>query len=204
METYLVIGLGNPGTKYAHTRHNVGFDVVDILAQKLGIRVTRRRAHALTGEGLYEGRRMILAKPQTFMNLSGESIVPLLSWYRLPLDRLVVIYDDVDLAPGTIRVRASGSAGTHNGMRSIIGLIEETGFPRVRVGIGKPPEGWDMADWVTSHYPNTSARKIAFESYVAASEAVLTLVRDGVEAAMRAYNQKKQVVSPPDAAKEDA
>lgn len=190
METFLIVGLGNPGTKYAHTRHNAGFDVVSILSQKMGIRLTKRRGKAVVGEGTWEGKRIILAQPQTYMNLSGESVVALVNWYKVPTSQLVVIYDDVDLPPGTIRTRASGSSGTHNGMRSILGLLGKGDFPRVRVGIGGAPEGWDMADWVIAHYPDAPSRKVAFDSFMEASEAVLTLVRDGVEASMRSYNKK--------------
>lgn len=190
MDTYLVVGLGNPGSKYAHTRHNVGFDVVEVLSQKTGIRLGKRKSRAIVGEGNWEGKRIILAQPQTYMNLSGESVVPLMNWYKPAPDHLILVYDDVDLPPGSIRVRASGSSGTHNGMRSIIGLLGRQDFPRVRVGIGGPPEGWDMADWVISHYPDAAARKVAFDSYLNAADAVLTLITEGVEPSMRKYNQK--------------
>ena len=190
MDTYLIVGLGNIGQKYARTRHNVGFDVVEILAAKTAIRLGKRRARAIVGEGNWQGRRLILAQPQTYMNLSGESVVPLAQWYKIAPENLIVIYDDVDLPPGTVRVRASGSSGTHNGMRSVIGQLGREDFPRVRVGIGPPPEGWDMVDWVVSHYADAEAQKTAFGSYMLAADAVLTWVRDGVEAAMREFNRK--------------
>ncbi len=190
METFLIVGLGNPGAKYAHTRHNAGFDTVEIIAQKTGIRMTKRRSQAVLGEGTVQGRRIVLAQPQTYMNLSGESVQPLCAWYKIDPAHLIVIYDDVDLPPGTIRVRPGGSGGTHNGMRSVIGRLGFSDFPRVRVGIGPAPEGWDIVDWVISHYQNADARKTAFDSYMRAAEAALTLVTDGVDAAMRLYNQK--------------
>lgn len=188
MDVYLIVGLGNPGTKYAHTRHNVGFDVVEILAQKMGIRLNKRKSKAIVGEGTWHGKRVVLAQPQTYMNLSGESVVPLIGWYKPPVENLVLVYDDVDLPPGSVRIRASGSSGTHNGMRSVIGLLGRTDFPRVRVGIGGPPEGWDMADWVTGHYPTAEARKVAFDSYMTAADAVLTLIDEGIEPCMRKHN----------------
>lgn len=190
MDVFLIVGLGNPGTKYAHTRHNVGFDVVEILSQKMGIRLTKRKSRAIIGEGMWHGKRIVLVQPQTYMNLSGESVVPLMNWYKPATERLIVVYDDVDLPSGSVRVRASGSAGTHNGMRSIIGEWGRQDFPRVRVGIGRPPEGWDMADWVIAHYPDAAARKVAFDSYMTAADAVLTLLDDGIEASMRQHNQK--------------
>ncbi len=190
MDAYLIVGLGNPGDKYAHTRHNVGFDVVEILAQKTGTRLTKHRSRALVGEGTYGGKRIALAQPQTYMNLSGESVVPLASWYKAAPERLILVYDDVDLPLGTVRVRPSGSSGTHNGMRSVIGLLGREDFPRVRVGIGSPPQGWDMADWVISHYESAEARRVAFDSYMQAADAVLMLLDEGVEACMRTFNRK--------------
>lgn len=190
METYLVVGLGNPGDKYAHTRHNAGFDTLEIVAQKTGIKVNKRKSKALVGEGVYEGKRIILAKPQTYMNLSGESVVPLMNWYKPGASHLLLVYDDIDLPAGSVRVRAGGSSGTHNGMRSIIGLLGNTDFPRVRIGIGRPPEGWDLADWVIAHYPDAQSRQQAFDSYMIAADAVLATVKEGTEAAMRQYNQK--------------
>ncbi len=190
MDTFLVVGLGNPDGRYAHTRHNAGFDVIDILAQMTQIRMIKRRARAIVGEGTLDGKRLVLAQPQTFMNLSGESVAPLVQWYKPPRDGLVLVYDDVDLPQGMIRVRPSGSAGTHNGMRSVISMLGREDFPRIRVGIGMPPPGWDMADWVISHYESAKARDLAFESYQAAANAVLIYLREGMEPCMRTYNQK--------------
>ncbi len=190
MDTYLIVGLGNPDARYQHTRHNAGFDVIEILSQMTKIRLNKRRSRAIVGEGTFEGKRLALAQPQTYMNLSGESVVPLVSWYKPGPGGLVLVYDDVDLPPGTVRVRPSGSSGTHNGMRSVIGLLGRDDFPRVRVGIGPPPPGWDMADYVVSHYESAEARKVAFDSYLVAANAVLTYLREGMEPCMRAYNQK--------------
>jgi len=199
MDVHLIVGLGNPGERYAHTRHNAGFDVVSILAERMKIRISRHRSRALVGEGNYLGRRVALVQPQTYMNLSGESVSPLVQWYKVPPARLLLIYDDVDLPPGTVRVRASGSSGTHNGMRSVIGQLGREDFPRIRVGIGPQPSGWDMADWVTSHYESPEARKIAFDGYMNAADAALLLLADGVEACMRKYNRKAALGKAPEA-----
>ena len=189
----MVVGLGNPGAKYARTRHNTGFDVVEILSSQLRIRLHKLRHRALFGEGVYEGKKVVLAQPQTFMNLSGESVSLLIKWYKPSLSNVIVVYDDVDLPPGAVRVRPSGSSGTHNGMRSVISEIGGTGFPRVRVGIGSSPPGFELADWVLSHYETEQARKVAFDSLLAAAGAVSMIIRENVEASMRAYNQKVKV-----------
>ena len=193
MEIFLVVGLGNPGAQYARTRHNAGFDVVEILACQMGIRLHKLRHRALIGEGVYENKKVVLAQPQTFMNLSGESVSLLYKWYKPSLANVIVVYDDVDLQPGTIRVRPSGSSGTHNGMRSVISEIGETNFPRVRVGIGGPPPEFELVDWVVSHYETEQARKVAFDSFVQAADAVCLIIREGVEASMRAFNKKGKV-----------
>lgn len=180
---YVIVGLGNPGEKYARTHHNAGFDVVDILSQKHGIPLSRNRCKARVGEGVIAGQRAALCQPQTFMNLSGESVVALCNWYKPQPQQLIVVYDDVDLPFGRLRVRAKGSAGTHNGMRSIIYLLGRDDFPRVRVGIGRPPEGWDLADYVLSGYRTPEERGAAFDAYVKAAEAVEMILGEGVEKA---------------------
>jgi len=183
MQMVVVVGLGNPGRKYEHTRHNVGFDVVAVLAQRNNISLARLKCKAVVGDGAIAGRRCALALPQTFMNLSGESVVELVNWYKPERDELIVCYDDVDLPEGKLRFRASGSAGTHNGMRSVIYLLGRDDFPRVRVGIGRPPEGWELADYVLTGYRTAELRKTMFDAYVAAAEAVEHLIREGPDAA---------------------
>lgn len=190
MEVFLIVGLGNPGEQYRNTRHNVGFDVVEILAQKLDIRMNKHRFRAEVGEGTYAGKKLVLARPQTYMNLSGESVVQLVQWYKPKNDALAVVYDDCDLPVGGLRVRANGSAGTHNGMRSIIGLLGRDDFPRVRVGIGRQPEGWELADWVLGKYRTAEERKTAFDAYATAADALLKMAKDGAEAAMQQFNRK--------------
>lgn len=196
---YLIVGLGNPGAKYHRTHHNAGFDVLEILADALGIQITKPRCKAYVGEGLIGRERVALAKPQTYMNLSGESVVQLLNWYKVDMDHLIVVYDDVDLPLGTVRVRAKGSAGTHNGMRSIIYLTGRDDFPRVRVGIGRPPEKWDLADYVLSGYATKEEREIAFAAYQKAAEAIQTLVKDGTAKAASFANATKSPQKPEEA-----
>lgn len=180
---YIVVGLGNPGRKYEHTRHNVGFDVVDILAQRNNISLARTKCKAVVGEGMINAKRVALALPQTFMNLSGESVVQLVNWYKPERDQLIICYDDVDLPGGKLRFRPSGSAGTHNGMRNIIYLLGRDDFPRVRVGIGRPPEGWALADYVLTGFNTATERKTMFDAYTAAAEAVESLISGGTDVA---------------------
>lgn len=186
----VIVGLGNPGNPYARTRHNVGFDVVDVLSEKLNIPVKKKMHHTLVGEGSILGERVVLCKPQTFMNESGRSVVELVQWYKPEPDRLLVIYDDIDLPLGKLRIRKSGSAGTHNGMRSILAQYGRQDFPRIRVGVGAKPEGWDLANWVLSHYATSEEQKIQFDAFLRAADAVQMIAKDGVEAAMRQFNQK--------------
>lgn len=185
--TYIVVGLGNPEKKYEHTRHNVGFDVLQVLSQKLDIPLNKLRCKALTGEGRIGGERVVLAAPQTYMNLSGQSVVELLRWYKADAKHLIVIYDDVDLPQGRLRVRAGGSAGTHNGMRNIVYLTGRDDFPRVRIGIGKPEPGRDLAAYVLGKYP-PEARQAMFDAFLRAADAVQAIVTDGAEAAMARFN----------------
>lgn len=185
---YVVVGLGNPGRKYERTRHNAGFDAVELLAARFGIRLTKLKCKALIGEGTIGGERVALAQPQTFMNLSGESVRELVGWYKIDLSRLIVVYDDCDLPFGKLRVREKGSAGTHNGMRSILYQLARDDFPRVRVGIGRQPDGWDLADYVLTGYRTEEERKIAYEALVKAGEAVEKIIVEGVPKASEFAN----------------
>ena len=180
---YVIVGLGNPGRKYMHTRHNVGFDIVEVLSQKYDIPMHRLRCKAVVGEGRIRGQKVALCQPQTFMNLSGESVVQLVNWYKPEHDQLIVCYDDVDLPEGKLRFRPKGSAGTHNGMRNIIYLLGWDDFPRVRVGIGRPAEGWDMKDWVLATYQTQALRKTMFDAYMGAADVVAELIAGGEEPA---------------------
>ena len=148
----VIAGLGNPGTKYASTRHNVGFDVMDVLANKFGIKLNKIKFKGLVGEGTWAGKKIVLIKPSTYMNLSGESIRPLMEFYKLKPEELFVVVDDVDIEFGTIRLKKKGSAGTHNGLKSIIFHLETEEFPRLKIGIGQRPEHYDLADFVLSKF----------------------------------------------------
>lgn len=187
----LIVGLGNPGAKFEHTRHNVGFDVLTLLAEKLQTSINKHKSNALIGECSIGGEKVVLCKPQTYMNLSGQAVRELMRWYKTEPQNLLVIYDDIDLAPGMLRIRRDGSAGTHNGMRSIIGEIGTQAFPRIRVGVGDRRPGYDLADWVLSHYNTPEERQLAFESYQLAADAAVEYVRAGIESAMTKYNTKK-------------
>lgn len=183
----LVAGLGNPGAQYANTRHNVGFDTIDYLAASYRIPLNRVRHKALTGEGIIQGKKVILLKPQTFMNLSGEAIAELIRFYKVPLTDLIVVYDDIDLPVGSVRIRPTGSAGTHNGMRSIVERLGSSAFPRVRIGVGKPPQGWKLADHVLSRFPEEE-RALVNAAVERAADAVPAIILAGAEAAMSRYN----------------
>lgn len=185
---YIIAGLGNPGKQYENTKHNVGFLTIDVLAEKLGIRVSKIKHKALTGEGFISGEKVILVKPQTYMNLSGESIREILSFYKADPERLVVIYDDIDLPMGSLRIRKKGSAGTHNGMKSIICQIVSEDFPRVRIGIGGERKG-DLADYVISGFRKED-RKTVEDSILRAADAVICTVEKGIDIAMGEYNTK--------------
>lgn len=189
-ETWVVVGLGNPGLPYAHTRHNAGFDTTDILAKRWDVRLKHKLRSGLLAECTVDGRRVALCQPQTFMNLSGQCVEELLQWYHCPLDHLMVIYDDIDLPLGRLRVRKSGSAGTHNGMRSIMQHVPDQGFPRVRVGVGAKPEGWDLADWVLSCYKTREEQDAMSAAFLRAADCVEDWLQNGIEHAMQTYNQK--------------
>ncbi len=187
-DLFIVVGLGNPGSRYENTRHNMGFDTIDLLSAKYNIKVSKVKFKAITGDGEIEGQRVILVKPQTYMNLSGESVREIIEWYKIPINNIIIVYDDIDMPLGKIRVRPGGSSGTHNGMRSIIYQIQSDGFPRVRVGIGRPPEGWALADFVLSKF-NAEDRKLVNESIKNACDAVASIVKSGVDTAMNKFNR---------------
>ena len=192
---YLIVGLGNPGAKYAHTRHNVGFDVLAALSKKLNVSISRERDNALIGECFVGGQKVILALPQTYMNLSGEAVMPLANYFKIPPENLLVVYDDIDLPQGHIRIRKNGSAGTHNGMRSIVGLLGYENFPRLRVGVGQKREGYELADWVLGHYIGEE-QEAADKAFETAADAIVDYIENGIESAMRTYNTKKEKKKP--------
>lgn len=196
---FLIVGLGNPGIAYRSSRHNAGFLALDVLAERLDIALNKRAHKAIVGEGYCNGQKVILAKPQTYMNLSGESVQSLLSYYKLPLDRLVVLYDDIDLSVGDIRIRASGSAGTHNGMRSILACLgNEEGFPRVRIGVGKQQDGRDLASHVLGK-PAKEEQELLEQAYQNAAEAAALIVDGRLLDAQTKYNKRKKNAEPEEA-----
>jgi PTH1 family peptidyl-tRNA hydrolase len=186
-EWLLIVGLGNPGREYAGNRHNVGFHCVELLADKHGISLDKRQHKAKLGTGQVAGRHAILAEPQTFVNSSGEAVGSIARYYRVPPHDLLVIYDDLDLPQGTIRVRPSGSSGGHNGMASIIGQLDTQGFPRIRVGIGRPPGRMEPKDYVLQDF-GPSEREVMTEVYERVIGAVEVFIHEGVREAMNRYN----------------
>lgn len=187
---YIIVGLGNPGKQYDHTRHNIGFQVIDYLADQNGIAVEEKKHKALVGKGMIGGEKVILAKPQTYMNLSGESVRELVDYYKIDWEEeLIVISDDISLDVGGIRVRKKGSAGGHNGLKNIIQHLGSEGFTRIKMGVGEKPKGYDLADYVLGHF-STEEKQIMADSAKKAAEAIQTIFSDGVDMAMNRFNSK--------------
>ncbi len=189
---FIIAGLGNPTKEYEGTRHNVGFDVIDRLSEKYNISVDMKKHRALIGKGMIAGQKVILAKPQTYMNLSGESIQSLVDYYKADETReLLVIYDDVSLGVGQLRIRAKGSAGGHNGIKNIIANLGSQVFPRIKIGVGEKPPKYDLADYVLGHFTKEE-RILMEEGYGCAADAVEMIVSGNIEGAMNEYNRKKK------------
>lgn len=189
---FIIAGLGNPTREYEGTRHNVGFDVIDRISEKYNIDVETKKHRALIGKGIIEGQKVILAKPQTYMNLSGESIRSLLDYYKVDEEHeLIVIYDDISLGVGQLRIRAKGSAGGHNGIKNIIAHLGGQVFPRIKIGVGEKPPKYDLADYVLGHF-SKEERVLMEEGYDCAVHAVEMIVSGQIEAAMNEYNRKKK------------
>ena len=185
---YMIVGLGNPGKQYETTRHNAGFICLDLLSEKHGIKVNKLKFKSLMGDGRINGKRCLLLKPQTFMNLSGEAVREAADFYKIPPERIIVICDDISLEPGKIRIRRKGSAGGQNGLKNIILHLNGDNFPRIKVGIGaKPNPEYDLADWVLSHFSKDEAKLIkdAAEKVIGATE---YMVKDNIDKAMSDYN----------------
>ena len=184
---WLVVGLGNPGQKYANTRHNMGFLTVDLLAEEAGVQLNKVKFKSAYNILRFAGTRCLVMKPQTYMNLSGEAVREAAQFYKIPPERILVIYDDVSLPVGKLRVRPSGSAGGHNGIKNIIAHLGTQDFPRVKIGTGAPGEGGDMIDWVIGT-PSKAERKILLETFHRAIEAAACIIEHGCQKAMNDFN----------------
>lgn len=182
---YLVVGLGNPGREYANTRHNVGFKVIDCISERLGFNISKERFKGMFGEYIVGGEKVIFLKPLTYMNLSGESLIEAASFYKIPLENIIVVYDDMAVDTGRIRLRPSGSDGGHNGMKSIINHLGTKEFKRIRVGIGKAPRS--IVDYVLGNFTSEEGELIKL-SVEASAEAVISIINDGIQTAMNKYN----------------
>ena len=187
---FIIVGLGNPTKEYEGTRHNVGFDVIDALADKYNISVTEREKRAFCGKGVIEGQKVILVKPQTYMNLSGESVRGFIDYYKVDTEiELLVIFDDISLDVGQLRIRKKGSAGGHNGIKNIIQHLGSNVFQRIKVGVGEKPKDYDLADYVLGHF-SKAEREVMQDGYKTAIEAVEMIVRGDIDSAMNTFNKK--------------
>lgn len=187
-DTWLIVGLGNPGKEYERTRHNCGFRAIDVLAQKLGCKVDKSKFQGLYGQANYNGTKLLLLKPLTYMNLSGRSVLQLSAWFHVPPQRIIVLFDDISLEPGRLRIRADGSAGGHNGIKSIIQEVGSQEFPRVKIGVGaKPHPDYDLADWVLSNFTANEEKALAV-SLKNAADAALAIIDRGVPEAANRFN----------------
>ena len=188
---YIIAGLGNPTQQYDHTRHNIGFDTITYLADRYHITMNTKKFQAICGTGVIEGQKVLLLKPQTYMNLSGNSIGEAVNFYKLdPATEVIVIYDDIALEPGYIRVRKIGSAGGHNGIKDIIAHLGTQEFQRIRVGVGEKPKDYDLAAYVLGHFAAEDRKKVE-EAIAQAADAVELMVQDRADEAMNLYNKKK-------------
>ena len=186
---YIIAGLGNPTREYEKTRHNVGFDTIDVLADKLNTSVDEKKFKGLYGKGIIAGEKVILLKPQTFMNLSGESVREAADFYKVDPEHIIVIYDDISLNPGQIRIRKKGSAGGHNGIKNIIAQLGTDTFQRIKVGVGEKPKGYDLAAYVLGHF-HAEDLELMEEGYEKAISATEEILKGEIDAAMNEYNRK--------------
>jgi len=187
-ETWLIVGLGNPGKEYERTRHNAGFRALDVLADKLGCKIDKGKFQGIYGQVNYDGKKLMLLKPLTYMNLSGRSVLQLSAYFNIPPQRIIVLFDDISLEPGRLRVRADGSAGGHNGIKSIIQEVGSQAFPRVKIGVGsKPNPEFDLADWVLSTF-SAQEEKALSVALSNAADAALSIIDRGVPETANRFN----------------
>lgn len=184
---FLVVGLGNPGIKYINTKHNVGFEVIDYLTDKFNFSEPKYKFQGELYEGKIDDYKVIFLKPLTYMNLSGDSLKEVVNWYKVEIEDIIVIYDDIDIDMGKIRIKPKGSAGSHNGMKSIMYKLATEDFKRVRIGIGRPPQNWDLANYVLSKFTKQE-RKVMDEIIVDSGDAVIEIIKSGINNSMNRYN----------------
>jgi PTH1 family peptidyl-tRNA hydrolase len=186
--SYIIVGLGNPGDKYIHTRHNAGFMALDAYSQKKGFKIDKLKYHALIGEASVGSKRVLFIKPQTYMNNSGVAVREAAAFYKISAENIIVIFDDISLEPGKIRIRKKGSAGGHNGIKSIIEHLGSDSFPRIKIGVGaKPHPDYDLADWVLGEIAKEQ-RETFFDALIRAGESLETMLESGIDAAMAKFN----------------
>lgn len=188
---YIIIGLGNPTREYQATRHNIGFDVITRISDDYNIPLDTKKHKGIIGKGIIAGEKVVLAQPQTYMNLSGESVRELVDFYKVTPQEIIVIYDDISLDVGQLRLRKQGSAGGHNGIKNIIAHLGTQEFPRIKVGVGDKPKGWDLADYVLSRFP-AEEQPIIRDAMKNASDAVKTILTEGMDSAMNLYNKNSR------------
>jgi PTH1 family peptidyl-tRNA hydrolase len=186
---WVAVGLGNPGRRYEKTRHNAGARALTILTKQLGTKLKRSKTQALVGEAMTDGERLLLARPATFMNESGPAVAQVLRWFRLRPDRMIVVYDEIDLRANTLRIKRGGGTAGHNGLDSIMRAVGTPDFYRVRIGVGRPPGRQDPADWVLHPMSRKEGRELA-ETEEMAADAVLSIIHDGIERAMNRFNTR--------------
>lgn len=187
---YLIAGIGNPGKKYEGTRHNIGFIAMDYISAKYGIAITKIKHKALIGEGKINGERVILAKPQTFVNLTGESLREITDYYKIPPENVILIHDDVALPCAKLRIRQKGTDGGHNGIKSVLYQLKSENFVRIKIGIGAPPTGYDMADWVLGHFSKEEVSHLSQAVDCVGDDVLPTIMEQGIDKAMNLYNGK--------------
>lgn len=186
---FVVVGLGNPGKDYANTRHNVGFDAIDLLAERNNIKLNKIKFTSVYGEGNINGEKVLLVKPQTYMNNSGVTVRDIYNFYKIPIENILVIVDDIDIGFGAVRIKSKGSAGSHNGLKSIVSLLQRQDFPRIKIGVGVKKENQDLASFVLSRFPKDERKEIE-EAILMAVESVETIISYDIDKAMNEFNTK--------------
>lgn len=185
---YIIVGLGNPGREYVNTRHNIGFEAIDVIASKYNININKEKFKGLYGDGRIGGEKVLLVKPQTFMNLSGESIREFVNWYKVEPEKVIVVYDDISLPVGKLRIRPKGSAGGHNGIKSIIYHLNTDIFPRIKIGVGSPEnKNYDLADYVLGKFSKEET-EILIKTVIKVADATEALIKSGIDKAMAEFN----------------